>query len=114
MKKLIFLLMGTLLLTTACSSKDSEQKPVEKEEVAVDSGQNEEFSKFPEYSIVSEQIPSAEYEVSVETDSEDERVLLFENKQGKSYKGIYLKNRDILQIRDLEEDRLIYNKIFRP
>ncbi|MBS4196793.1 hypothetical protein [Lederbergia citri] len=113
MKKLLFIIMGTLLLTAACSNNE---KPAEKKDAAVENNASEtsELAKYPEYSIVKEYIPSATYKESLESDNDDERVILFENENGKSFKSFYLKTRNILQIRDLEEDRLTYNKIFRP
>jgi len=114
MKKLLFIIMCTLLITAACSNNS--EKPAEKKDAAVENNATEtsEVAKFPEYSIVKENIPSATYKESLESDTDDERVILFENENGKSFKSSYLKTRNILQIRDLEEDRLTYNKIFNP
>ncbi|MCJ8008559.1 hypothetical protein ACFFF5_08070 [Lederbergia wuyishanensis] len=113
MKKLLFIIMGTLLLTAACGNNE---QPADKKDAAVENNASEtsEVAKFPEYSIVKEYIPNATYKESLESDNDDERVILFENADGKSFKSFYLKTRNILQIRDLEEDRLTYNKIFRP
>ncbi|MBS4219868.1 hypothetical protein KHA96_16255 [Bacillus sp. FJAT-49711] len=113
MKKLLFLIMGTLLLTAACGNGE---KPAEKEDAVVENNASEtsEVAKFPEYSIVKEYIPNATYKESLEEDNDDQRVILYENEDGTSFKSFYLKTRNILQIRDLKEDRLTYNKMFNP
>ncbi|MCR2822199.1 hypothetical protein [Lederbergia panacisoli] len=114
MKKLLAIILGTLLLIAACGTTEQTE---DKKNAAGENNASEEVSelaKFPEYSIVKEYIPNAAYKEGLENDDEDERVILFENENGKSFKSFYLKKRNILQIRDLDEDRLTYNKIFRP
>lgn len=118
MKKLLAIILGTLLLVAACGTtqQTEDQKNGAKGNNTSENNASEvsEVAKFPEYSIVKEYIPNAAYKESLEEDNDDQRVISYENENGKSFKSFYLKKRNILQIRDLEEDRLTYNKMFRP
>ncbi|HEY4554468.1 MAG TPA: hypothetical protein VIG80_14850 [Bacillaceae bacterium] len=110
MKKLLVLLMGTLLLAACSANGGNTEKKEDDNKAAVES--SKEDAKYPEVAVVEEEIGSG-YEVSVENDSDEERVLLYKNDNGEEYKSTYIKTTELLKIFNLKEDRIIYNKIFR-
>ena len=112
MRKLLFLMMSVLLLA-ACGTSDKNQGSQTTEETTDNAtNENEVVVDFVEYPTVSKEIGN-NYEVVVESDSEDERVLVFEKDGEQLYKSDYQIKSNLLKIYDLKEDRLIFNKFFK-
>src|SRR5690606_11522694 len=114
MKKLLFLAMSVLLLA-ACSDSGADKPDENQNAQPNESAPVEENEKtdFVEYATVTKEIGDT-YKVDTEADTDEKRVLLFEDNSGeKVYKSVYLKQNNLLKIYDLKEDRLIFNKFFK-
>ncbi|MGM0829059.1 MAG: hypothetical protein ACQEU4_12600 [Bacillota bacterium] len=72
---------------------------------------HEEWSSFPEYKNIIEQINNKDYSFQTVTDNEGERVLLLIDKNGvEQYKTIFIKNTNRLKIIKINEGQ-IFNEI---
>ncbi|QTD42598.1 hypothetical protein [Sporosarcina sp. Te-1] len=126
MKKLLTSLLCILLLT-ACSTNESKKEPETAEtpssespstkeaasEVDTESSEagtsNTELASFEEYDTIASLIDLENNKGTVETDNEGNRIILFEDANGKkTFKSIFAKHDRFLKIIDLSNDQLLY------
>jgi hypothetical protein len=106
MYKLIITLIVVATMLTACNSNGADKNNQTKESV-----NHEEWSSFPEYKNIIEQINNKDYSFQTVTDNEGERVLLLIDKNGvEQYKTIFIKNTSRLKIIKINEGQ-IFNEI---
>lgn len=74
----------------------------------------EELVDYEEGSALTNEIDVNQLTANVQTDNQNNRVIIFSNEQKeKRYKSIYLKRKDRLKIIDLDEDKQIFNEVIR-
>ena len=132
MKKLVTSMLCILLLA-ACSTNDSKNEPdteknpavespsandttneanADAEDTAADnetSSTDNELALYDEYETIASTIDLDTNKGIVETDNEGNRVILFEDANGKkTYKSIFTKHDRFLKIIDLTTDQLLF------
>lgn len=137
MKKSIIILLSILFLVACQDSNQPSSHPTpdpghstpEKEELETESTpstpnetslnldetspseNSKDWADLPEYTVITE-IATENYQVNIETDNPNNRVIFLENQSGeKLYKSIFIKNTNRLKIIDLKNDNLIYNQV---
>lgn len=89
MKKAILALVASLFLV-ACSNEDD-------------------LSTYEEYGVLEETIELEQYEPTVETDNDGNRVILFYDGERVAYKSVYVKDERRLKVISTDDEALLYN-----
>lgn len=138
-KKITMLVMGVLLMVlVACSNTDDtndaedqteetetendiKAEATEDDDIDVqaddenesDKEENTGNSDLEEYDTVSNEIDMDTYDMNIEEDNSNKRIILYENEQGnKEYKSIYLKEQSRLKIIEFDKDEgQIFNEV---
>lgn len=78
-----------------------------------DADGNAEHSDLEEYTTVSNEIDLDKYDMDIEEDNSNKRIILYEDEKGnKEYKSIYLKEKNRLKIIEFDkEDGEIFNEV---
>ncbi|MEI3604445.1 hypothetical protein SPD48_01955 [Pseudogracilibacillus sp. SE30717A] len=94
---------------------DQNQSKASENEVETENNNdtNDKLSNFEEKNAIEENIDITGLEVNVETDTDNKRVILFEDQNHhKVYKTIFIKSEKRIKIIDIKKDNgLIYNEI---
>lgn len=132
LKKMIVLVVMSLLLLAACTNSNENEKPlgeiVKEDEAALNTSGNDRINEkekqeltnskdtsaiteTPEYNSLTEIVNIADYQLDTEVDNPQKRIILLENQNGKEmYKSIFIKETGRLKIIEFDKG-LIFNDL---
>lgn len=93
---------------------EEEDKDAEESNSETETEGNSEIADYEESTVIEEEIDVSNLDVEVETDNENNRVILFKDDDKAFYKTVYIKHDQRLKIIDIiDNEGQIYNEIIK-